>query len=390
MGKLALVAKITHVPSMYLSELPGPRHGTRKDAIDGHVEIGRRCREAGVPLLLMNPTCNLRDCPPFKSEHRADLTPAELTEFEARWTAAQAKYRDDLPGAVVLLRQAAAIDGQYAALLTQQGKVLADVRVLCAMNSLYLDFWENLQEKFLAHLNRYLIADEVEIAARSQEYAILSLQGPASQAVLQKVTGAGADLPTLSKQHAMVAIEGAAACVVYDSHTGEAGYDLIAPIASLPAIAAKLTDIGKQFAVSWVGEDALNVLRLEAGIPRYGVDFGEDNLLLEVGIDNAVSFTKGCYLGQEVVERIRSRGHVNRKLCGLLIDGAQAVDPGDIVQMESREVGRITSSVISPRLQRPIALGYLHRDFCAPDTAVAIGRSRRHATVAALPFLQSS
>ena len=121
-----------------------------------------------------------------------------------------------------------------------------------------------------------------------------------------------------------------------------------------------------------------------------GVDFGEDNLLLEVGIDNAVSFTKGCYLGQEVVERIRSRGHVNRKLCGLLIDGAQAVDPGDIVQMESREVGRITSSVISPRLQRPIALGYLHRDFCAPDTAVAIGRSLRHATVAALPFLQSS
>jgi folate-binding protein YgfZ len=281
-------------------------------------------------------------------------------------------------------------DGQYAALLTQQGKVLADVRVLCAMNSLYLDFWENLQEKILAHLNRYLIADEVEIAARSQEYAILSLQGPASQAVLQEVAGAGADLPTLSKQHAMVAIEGAAACLVYDSHTGEAGYDLIAPIASLPAIAAKLTDIGKQFAVSWVGEDALNVLRLEAGIPRYGVDFGEDNLLLEVGIDNAVSFTKGCYLGQEVVERIRSRGHVNRKLCGLLIDGAQAVDPGDIVQVESREVGRITSSVISPRLQRPIALGYLHRDFCAPDTAVAIGRSRRHATVAALPFLQSS
>jgi folate-binding protein YgfZ len=288
------------------------------------------------------------------------------------------------------LRALAPFQGHYSTLLTQQGKVIADARVLCAMNSFYLDFWQDLKEKILAHLNRYLIADEVEIADRSQEYAILSLQGPNAQALLQEIAAPGAELPTLPKQHAMADIEGAAICVVHDSHTGEAGYDLIAPIASLATLAAKLADIGKQFAASWVGENVLNVLRIEAGIPRYGVDFSEDNLLLEVGIDHAFSFTKGCYLGQEVVERIRSRGHVNKKLCGLLIDAEQAADRGAIIEAESRDIGRITSSVVSPRLQRPIALGYVHRDFWTPGSVVAVGSARRRATVAALPFLRSS
>jgi folate-binding protein YgfZ len=281
-------------------------------------------------------------------------------------------------------------DGQYATILTQQGKVIADVRVLCSMNSFYLDFWENLKEKILAHLNRYLIADEVEIADRSQEFAIVSVQGPKAQALLQEIAAPSAELPTRPKQHAMLDIEGAATCVVYESHTGEAGYDLIAPVASVAAIAAKLTDIGKQFSASWVGDEAQNILRVEAGIPRHGVDFTEDNLLLEVGIDDAFSFTKGCYLGQEVVERIRSRGHVNRKLCGLLLDAEHAADRGDIIEVESRDIGRITSSVNSPQLKRPIALGYVHKDFWAPGGVVTIGPSRRRATVAALPFLRSS
>ena len=104
-------------------------------------------------------------------------------------------------------------------------------------------------------------------------------------------------------------------------------------------IARRLTDLGAQFSASWVGAEAQNILRIEAGIPRYGVDFNEDNLLLEVGIDYAVSFNKGCYLGQEVVERIRSRGHVNKKLCGLLIDGQAPANAGDRLQ-QRRERSR--------------------------------------------------
>src|SRR3989337_2738673 len=107
------------------------------------------------------------------------------------------------------LRPLETFDGQYATLLNQQGKVLADLRVLCALNSLYLDFWENLKDRIIEHLNRYLVADEVEIADRSGEYATLSLQGPNAATLLRNVTGP-AELPSQSAHHGMVSLEGAA------------------------------------------------------------------------------------------------------------------------------------------------------------------------------------
>ena len=282
-------------------------------------------------------------------------------------------------------------EGQYATLLTQQGKVIADVRVLCSLNSFYLDFWESLGEKILAHLNRYLVADEVEIADRSEEYSTLSIQGPRSEALLHELVGP-MELLGQPLQHAMVTVDGVAICIVRASHTGEHGYDLIIPLKDLHGIARRLTDLGGQFSASWVGAEAQNILRVEAGIPRYGVDFNEDNLLLEVGIDYAVSFNKGCYLGQEVVERIRSRGHVNKKLCGFLIDGEAPAHAGDRLQSGGKEAGAVTSSVLSPRLERPIALGYANKEFWAPGTELMLVRTGGavRATVAALPFVSSS
>jgi folate-binding protein YgfZ len=190
----------------------------------------------------------------------------------------------------------------------------------------------------------------------------------------------------------MIRVDRSAICVVNATHTGEAGFDLIIPKADLESIARRLTESGKKFSAAWIGEEAQNILRVEAGIPRYGVDFGEDNLLLEVGIDHAVSFSKGCYLGQEVVERIRSRGHVNKKLSGLLLDSEEAVKSGDSIQADGKDIGYVTSSVISPRLKRPIALGYVHKEFWTPGTEVFI-QSRgpqTRATVTALPFSSSS
>jgi glycine cleavage system T protein len=282
-------------------------------------------------------------------------------------------------------------DGAYATILTQQGKVIADVRVLCAMNSFYLDFWENLKDKILAHLNRYLIADEVEIADRSQEYTIISIQGPQSEALLRRIIRPDVEFPVRAKQHAMLDIDGAAVCVVQDTYTGEAGYDLIVPLSAVANIAQKVTDAGTQYDARWVGEEAQNILRIEAGIPRYGVDFSEDNLLLEVGIDHAVSFTKGCYLGQEVVERIRSRGHVNKKLSGLLLDGEPPSPAGAVIETMGRQVGMVTSSVFSPALKRAIALGYLNKDLWSPGQEVSIktGQSECRATVTELPFVRS-
>ena len=277
--------------------------------------------------------------------------------------------------------------GQYATLLTQQGKVIADVRVLCAMNSFYLDFWESLKEKILAHLNRYLVADEVEIADRSTEYGTLTIQGRQSEALLRKLVGQ-AKLPEHSLQHAMVNVDGTDICVVQARHTGENGFDLIVPIPSLPSIAHMLTENGKQFSAAWVGEEAQNILRIEAGIPRYGIDFTEDNLLLEVGLDHAVSFDKGCYLGQEVVERIRSRGHVNKKLVGLSLEGREPAGQGDTIVFANDPVGTITSSVRSPFLGNPIALGYVHKNCWNRDTHLVVNHNRisLNARVIDLPF----
>jgi len=279
-------------------------------------------------------------------------------------------------------------EGQYATVLNQQGKVLGDARVLCSENSLYLDVWEIIKDKIAEHLNRYLVADEVEIADRTDEYGIISLQGPHAEACLRGLVGQ-AELPGRLAEHRMVNLDGAQVCIVRASSTGETGYDLIIPKSHFKNIAQQLTEAGKQFSGVWVGGEAHNILRVEAGIPLYGVDFTDDNLLLEVGLDHAVSFSKGCYLGQEVVERIRSRGHVNKKLVGLILEGRESASRGDAL-FADKPVGTITSSVHSPALGKPVALGYVYKDYWSPDTRLSLQHDGGsiEAKVVALPFVR--
>ena len=157
---------------------------------------------------------------------------------------------------------------------------------------------------------------------------------------------------------------------------------------SLSPLVFTLQEKGKPFDLRWVGVQALEVLRIEAGIPRYGVDMDEENLLLETGLEHAVSFDKGCYLGQETIERIHSRGHVNKNLVGILPEGAQPLTPGDPVYVQDNQVGMVTSSTFSPTLKRPLALGYVKREFTAPGTEVSVRRKgdSTRATISSLPF----
>ena len=282
------------------------------------------------------------------------------------------------------LRLLKMFEGQQAAILTQQGKVIADVRVLCSLNSFYLDFWDARKEKILTHLNRYLVADEVEIHDPNEQWKMVSLQGPKARAILNQVLG-NTELPVQLNHHGMVQFDGNPVCVVRADRSGYGGYDLIVLTSQLATFAQRLTELG----AAWVGAQAQNILRIEAGVPRYGVDFSEDNLLLEVALDDAVSFSKGCYLGQEVVERIRSRGHVNKQLCGLLLDGSTPASPGDKVNAGDKEVGQVTSSVASVAIQRPIALGYVNKDFWAEGTKLILHHNGREigATVTARPIV---
>ena len=167
------------------------------------------------------------------------------------------------------------------------------------------------------------------------------------------------------------------------SSTGEEGYEFWLEPAALGSFWARATEVG---AVP-CGAEALEILRIEAGIARYGPDFGEDTLPLEAGLFNALSFNKGCYIGQEIVERARSRGHVNWKLVGLSFprDAAAPIPGAKLRSPSGAEVGEITSACISPTLERPLALGYVRREVSDPGTYLA--SETAPAEVAALPFL---
>ena len=173
-------------------------------------------------------------------------------------------------------------------------------------------------------------------------------------------------------------------------HTGEDGFDLMIPLADIENMAQQLTEAASTYSARWVGTEAYEILRIEAGIPRYGVDITEDNLILETGLTHAVSFNKGCYLGQEVVERIRSRGHVNKNLTGLLIDGEKPPPAGSKILSAEKEIGTITSSVYSPSSRAPRSrLGYVHRDHRSRGTQLLVRYDAEllvNATVTELPF----
>lgn len=266
----------------------------------------------------------------------------------------------------------AAGEGVVAAFLDIHGRILSDAAVLAAEEELLVILPAERCAAIADHLQRHIVADDVTVEERSDAWALLSLQGPAAPALLQAAFP-GQPLPAQPLAHARLVADAVDCRALQVSHTGEAGFDLVAPRALAEALAARLEAAGAPHGARWVGLGALETLRIEAGIPRCGADFGAENLLLEVNLDHAVSFRKGCYLGQEIVERVRSRGHVNRKLVCLRVEGADVPSPGTPLRAAEKEVGRITSSCFSPLLGGPLSLGYVHRDFLRPDARLSVG-----------------
>lgn len=280
--------------------------------------------------------------------------------------------------------------GMAAAILDVSGKILADLRVLCAEEFFILLLWEPLKEKIVSHLNRYLVADDVEIAEPAAGQGMISLQGPKSRSLLSAV-GAADQVPSEMHAHRVLSVAGREIRAIRSTHTGEEGFDLSIGLPDLESVVAELERAGSNFSLRWIGLQAQELLRVEEGIPRYGVDMDENTLFPEIGLDDAVSFHKGCYLGQEVVERIRSRGHVNRKLAGIELEGRETAARGATVRSDGREIGRMTSCVLSPAQGHPVALGYVQRDFLAPGTPIVVDNAGREIAgrIAQLPFTSS-
>ena len=194
--------------------------------------------------------------------------------------------------------------------------------------------------------------------------------------------GALGDLPEHGNLRALLA--GEPAIVTRITDTGEPGYDVYVEREPAATLGAALVAAG----VSALDSDIADAIRIEAGMPQFGRDMDEETIPLEAGIETrAISFSKGCYVGQEVIIRVLHRGHgrVARKLVGLSLEGDAAPPAGALVRAGDKDVGHVTSSAMSPALERPIALAYLHRDFLTPGTAVSVDGVS--AVVAELPFV---
>jgi len=277
--------------------------------------------------------------------------------------------------------------GCHAAFLTVQGKVVADLRVYRLGDAVLLDVEPAAAAGLLDGLERHVVADDVELADVTAEVAALSIQGPRADQVIAAIVG---EIEPLRRDLDVreVVVGGAEAMLVRVREAGEIGYELLLPAARATEMWELVVARGAPFGLLPVGHLAFNVLRIEAGIPWYGVDVDDTRLVLEAALDDAVSATKGCYLGQEVVERASARGHVNRRLIGLRILDSGVPRVGAIVRVEGKDVGTVTSAVESPALGRPVALAYVRREHLQPGARVTVDSTDGPtvAEVTPLPF----
>ena len=274
--------------------------------------------------------------------------------------------------------------GTYATLLNPQGQILADLRVYAAQDRLLVDTDADLRAKAMEILRRYIIGDQVQV--EPMETIALAFEGPQAAGLLEKTLHV--DLPAMKEfDHFATNYAGFPVRVVRMSNTGEEGYEAWVGTKGMMGLWGAACGQAPSYGMLPCGTEALESLRIEAGIPRYGSELGEDTLPLEANLMNALSFTKGCYIGQEIVERARSRGHVNWKLAGVTIEGTQLPAPGEKLTLDGKEAGEVTSACISPTLQKAIALAYLRREHMEAGTRLhtACGAV---AEVTALPFYQ--
>jgi folate-binding protein YgfZ len=174
--------------------------------------------------------------------------------------------------------------------------------------------------------------------------------------------------------------------VVRNSTSGEEGYEVWVSSKGMLGLWGAACGQAPTYDTLPVGWEALETLRIEAGIPSYGADLEEDTLPLEANLWNALSFTKGCYIGQEIVERARSRGRVNWKLVGMLVDSPVPPEAGDKLLREGKEMGEVTSSCVSPSLGRTVALGFLRREVSDPGVVLHLASTQASVRVVPLPF----
>ena len=281
--------------------------------------------------------------------------------------------------------------GAYAALITAKGKLQSDLFIYCLTDELLLDFEPGLADSVRERLEKYVIADDVQVVDVSEPYGHLSVQGPRAREVLEGLQ-LGTPLPLESNRFSQTTHSALGELYVMNRpRLGSSGFDLFVPSASLLPMAEELQRSVGRIGGRLAGWDACECARIEATIPRFGVDMDETNLPPEAGLDTcAISYAKGCYIGQEVMARLRTYGQVAKALRGLLLPAEAQVLPkkGDKIYWGDKEIGYVTSSTASPTLKTNVALAYLRRDRnqLGSEVQIQVGQERVTARVASLPF----
>ena len=269
--------------------------------------------------------------------------------------------------------------GCPALLLTIQGRVTADLRVAATEDALLLDVDLRARDAMVAALEQLLIADDVELADAEPPLAPVVLEGTEAGAILERAGIA----PLAAWTHAPGRIADVPVRVVHAGELGADGFTVHAPVRDVAAVWDRLVELG----ASPCGMEALDGRRVELGIPRIGLDMGEKTLALELPVEAAISFTKGCYLGQEVVARGTARGHVNRRLVGLTLEGPTPPVGAQLVR-DGKEVGQLTTVARAFGAGATAALGFVRRECWDPGTELAVrhGHAVTIARVAAWPL----
>lgn len=282
------------------------------------------------------------------------------------------------------IRDLAVDHGVYAFLLNPQGRILGDMHVFNRGETLLVETNRTQLEKIAATFEHYIIMDDVEVADISADQTAIGLSGPKSRAILFDVGIQVPELHPLQMVNPQCVCDcGCAECTVIRAEDGPAeSYAIWLSAKDLLKTWKTLVAAG----ATRVGSEALENQRVVAGVPLYGVDIRERDLPQETEQDRALNFNKGCYVGQEIVERIRSRGNVHRKFAGFVLDSAATVNAGDKIFSGDKEVGELTSVATLPTEsgERTVGLGYIRREVGIPKHEVRIGAYS--ATVAQLPL----
>jgi len=265
-------------------------------------------------------------------------------------------------------------NGCYAGHLNPQGKMVAHMEILKDDDSL----WLVVERASIAHLlsafDKLLIMEDVQVAELSDAMSILGLIGPQSKSVLEAWLGQPLNLDSLYTHR----VVGEARVIVTDL-----GFDVWVPRESTDRSLRALAQSG----ATAIDHGAWDVLRTEAGLPLFGVDIDETTTMPELG-DRGISYDKGCYIGQEVVAKVKYIGHVNRRFVGLVMEGEDLPQAKSAIRKADKEVGYVTTSLFSPGLNKSIALGFVARTAYAPGTAVEVANGAKtiSAVIVDLPF----